>query len=98
MSLNVARSHELIQAIAQTTFLSSFKKGFDVGSKHFEYFKNAGDVMCDNVVGIIEFTNSGFDVNMNKMVTNKQYVFSFEDSKYLIWKNTSDELVLKEIL
>ena len=97
MSLIMVLSYELIQAMAQTAFLSDFKKGFDVGSKHFDYIKNSGDRIFDDVTEIIEFTNSGFDVNMNNMIADKQYVFLFKDSKYMIWKNTSDELVLKEI-
>lgn len=51
----------------------------------------------ETIDGVVEFLDSGFDVNLNNMIKDKQYVFSFEDSKYVILKNRSDELVMTEI-
>ena len=46
---------------------------------------------------IISFRSSGFDINVDNMPVEKQYSFRFEDSRYIIWKNVDDELVMKEI-
>lgn len=46
---------------------------------------------------IISFKSSGFDINMDNMPLEKKYRFRFEGSRYIIWKNTDDELVVKEV-
>ena len=46
---------------------------------------------------IVKFTNTGFDINMNDMIYERKYLVNFEDSKYIICKNSSDELTVREI-
>ena len=50
--------------------------------------------MPDN---IISFKSGGFDINVDNMPLEKKYKFKFEGSSYIIWKNTNDELVMKEV-
>ena len=45
---------------------------------------------------IISFRSNGFDIDVDNMPVEKKYSFRFEDSRYLIWKNADDELVMKE--
>lgn len=46
---------------------------------------------------IISFRSNGFDINVDNMPVEKKYRFRFEDSRYIIWKNADDELVMKEM-
>ena len=46
---------------------------------------------------IISFRSGGFDINMDNMPVDKKFRFRFEGSRYVIWKNTDDELVVKEV-
>ena len=46
---------------------------------------------------IISFKSGGFDINVDNMPLEKKYKFKFEGSSYIIWKNTNDELVMKEV-
>ena len=51
--------------------------------------------MTENIIQIID---SGYEIDMDKMVLNKKYYFTFDDSKYVTWKNNSYELVISEII
>ena len=45
---------------------------------------------------IISFRSNGFDIDVDSMPVEKKYSFRFEDSRYIIWKNADDELIMKE--
>lgn len=57
--------------------------------------KNMGGIA--NPPNIVQFTDSGFDINMNNMTVNIPYVVEFEDVKYAVWKNDSAELAMVEL-
>ena len=90
-------AYDLIQTMAQTTLMSNFIKGFELGNNQLRIIKNIGNEDVSDINDIIKITESGFDINMNMMIPEKQYTFTFLDSKYSIYKNQSDELVLSEI-
>ena len=46
---------------------------------------------------VISFRTNGFDINMDNMPVEEKYRFRFEGSRYVIWKNTRDELVVEEV-
>lgn len=53
---------------------------------------------ADNIsddVGKINF--DGFELDLNKMETEKKYTLSYDDSLYEVFKNTKNELVISEI-
>ena len=45
---------------------------------------------------IISFRSNGFDIDVDNMPVEQKYSFRFESSRYIIWKNADDELVVKE--
>lgn len=46
---------------------------------------------------VVNFTEDGFDINMENMDAGRCYIFKFKDSRYLIRINDKDELVVDEI-
>ena len=93
--VNVGQKNDYVEALSQ--FLKNIKTNDP--SLKLEY--GLGDIIHlesnKNSQQIIQFMDVGFNINMNEMISEKQYLFSFEDSKYLIQKNKNDELVIKEI-
>lgn len=53
---------------------------------------------ADNIsddIGKINF--DGFELDLNKMETEKKYTLSYDDSLYEVFKNNKNELVISEI-
>lgn len=46
---------------------------------------------------IVSKNDEGFSINMNNMERSKPYMMTFEDSKFVLWKNKDGALVIKEI-
>ncbi len=80
------------------SFLSAFKDHIKAMSRQLENLDVQEDSPADRKTrDIVKFTDTGFDINMNNMISNKTYLFDFEDSEYIIHKNSSNELVVMEM-
>ena len=88
---------ETFRVVGMMSFLSVLKDEFKTMSMQLEYLKTQQDTPDKNIKNIIKFTNTGFDINMNNMIHERRYLINFEDSKYIICKNSSDELTVREI-
>ena len=58
------------------------------------YFSDDSTAVPEN---IIEFSQKGFTVDLNAMITEKRYRFRFDGSRYEIWRNADDALELLEL-
>lgn len=95
--MTIVIQQEVFGTIGTMSVLSVFEDELKTISKQLEYFRNPEEVQDRNIEDIVKFENIGFDINMNNMIQERKYLFSFEDSKYVIWKNSSDELTIKEV-
>ena len=46
---------------------------------------------------IVSKNDEGFSVDTNNMERLRPYMMTFKDSKYVIWKDENDALVIKEV-
>ena len=46
---------------------------------------------------VISFSTGGFEINMNEMPVGKKYRFRFEGSRYVFWKDSGGNLVMREV-
>lgn len=46
-------------------------------------------------IGIVDYT--GFELDLNKMITDKKYRVNYDGSQYIVLKNKKGELEIKEI-
>ena len=65
------------------------------------YFNLAGMIALPlkapvNPPDIVIVSDTGFNVNVNRMKPGKFYMVEFMDVRYIIWKNRDDALVMTE--
>ncbi|WP_255464153.1 hypothetical protein [Nitrosopumilus sp. b1] len=46
---------------------------------------------------IVQVTNDGFDIDSSEMEMNRRYLFTYDDSKYEIYKNKENRVILSEV-
>ena len=46
-------------------------------------------------VGVVDYT--GFELDLNKMITDKKYLVNYDGSQYVVLKNQKGELEIKEV-
>ena len=83
-----ASGAELIRILRRIQYLTDRIK------QRAESFSRYSDMAIPD--NIISFRSNGFDIDVDNMPVEQKYSFRFESSRYIIWKNADDELVVKE--